>query len=110
MDVIEGRQIKIVNGCAYLIIKQSGHLGKFTLSLHWLNLGNQPVEILIEDVHLLVVPSQQATVDWEEEEQRVQAVKAERLAKAERSYMRSQTDGKDYICWCCPVSTWLSDL
>jgi vacuolar protein sorting-associated protein 13A/C len=70
---------------------QSGHLGKFTLSLHWLNLGNQPVEILIEDVYLLVVPSPQVDADLKEEEERAQAIKAGLLENEEDLYMRSQT-------------------
>lgn len=69
-----------------------GHLGKFTLSLHWMNLGNQPVEILIEDVYLLVVPSPQANVDPDEEEKRAQATKAERLENAELLHMRGQAE------------------
>src|SRR5262245_33060378 len=69
----------------------SGHLGKFTLSLHWLNLGSQPVDILIEHGYLLVVP-QQEIVDAEEEEQRAQASKMERLESAELLYMRSQAN------------------
>ncbi|KIY52729.1 hypothetical protein FISHEDRAFT_63685 [Fistulina hepatica ATCC 64428] len=59
-----------------------GHLGKFTLSLHWMNLGNQPVEVLVEDVYLLVVPSE-VDIDPEEEEARTQAAKADRLENAE---------------------------
>ena len=70
----------------------SGHLGTFTLSLHWLNLGNQPVEILIEDVYLLVVPSPQTKVDPEEEEKRALAAKAERLENAELLHMRDQVE------------------
>lgn len=69
-----------------------GHLGKFTLSLHWMNLGNQPVEILIEDVYLLVVPSVQTTYNAKEEEERSQAAKAERLESAELLHM--QTDAE----------------
>ncbi|KIM85199.1 hypothetical protein PILCRDRAFT_817197 [Piloderma croceum F 1598] len=69
-----------------------GHLGKFTLSLHWMNLGNQPVEILIEDVYLLVVPSPQTNVDPDEEERRAQAAKAERLENAELLHMRGQAE------------------
>ncbi|PPQ80804.1 hypothetical protein CVT25_001929 [Psilocybe cyanescens] len=60
-----------------------GHLGKFTLSLHWMNLGNQPVEILVEDVYLLVVPSPQTSTDPDEDEARAQAAKTERLENAE---------------------------
>ncbi|TFK57082.1 DUF1162-domain-containing protein [Heliocybe sulcata] len=69
-----------------------GHLGTFTLSLHWMNLGNQPVEVLIEDVYLLVVPSPQTNVDPKEEEDRAQAAKAERLENAELLHVRGQTD------------------
>ncbi|KAH7930968.1 vacuolar protein sorting-associated protein 13 [Leucogyrophana mollusca] len=69
-----------------------GHLGTFTLSLHWMNLGNQPVEVLIEDVYLLVVPSPQTNIDPEEEEQRAQATKAERLENAELLHMRGQAE------------------
>ncbi|KAG1757583.1 vacuolar protein sorting-associated protein 13 [Suillus lakei] len=67
-----------------------GHLGTFTLSLHWMNLGNQPVEILIEDVYLLVVPSPQTNIDPEEERKRAQAAKLERLENAELLHMRGQ--------------------
>lgn len=67
-------------------------MGKFTLSLHWLNLGNQPVEILIEDVYLLVVPSPQTDVDPEEEEKRAYAAKTERLENAELLHMRGQPE------------------
>jgi hypothetical protein len=69
-----------------------GYLGTFTLSLHWMNLGNQPVEILIEDIYLLVVPSPQTGVDPEEEEQRAQAAKAERLENAELLHMGGQAE------------------
>lgn len=67
----------------------SGHLGKFTLSLHWLNLGNQPVEIVIEDVYLLVTPSSASEYDEEETERRAQAAKAERLENSELLRSRS---------------------
>lgn len=69
-----------------------GYLGTFTLSLYWMNLGNRPVEILIEDVYLLVVPSSQNDIDPEEEEERLQAAKQERLRNAELLHVKSQTD------------------
>lgn len=69
-----------------------GHLGKFTLSLHWMNLGNQPVEILIEDVYLLVVPSAESTYDAEEEEKRIQATKFERLQNAELLHIQGKAE------------------
>ncbi|KDR84988.1 hypothetical protein GALMADRAFT_233521 [Galerina marginata CBS 339.88] len=69
-----------------------GHLGKFTLSLHWMNLGNQPVEILVEDVYLLVIPSPQTSTNPEEDEARAQAAKAERLENAELLHVRGETE------------------
>lgn len=57
-----------------------------------MNLGNQPVEILVEDVYLLVVPSPQTNVDPHEEQARAQAAKAERLENAELLHMRGQAE------------------
>jgi vacuolar protein sorting-associated protein 13A/C len=73
-------------------ISDLGHLGRFTLSLYWMNLGNKPVEILIEDVYLLVVPSPRDNNDPKEGEERSQAAKAERLANAEALQLRGETD------------------
>lgn len=56
-----------------------------------MNLGNEPVEILIEDMYLLVVPTASNRADPEEEEQRAQAAKAERLENAELLHMQGQT-------------------
>ncbi len=57
-----------------------------------MNLGNQPVEVLVEDVYILVVPSTQSSYDPEEEEERIQAAKAERLENAELLHMRGQAE------------------
>jgi vacuolar protein sorting-associated protein 13A/C len=57
-----------------------------------MNLGNQPVEIFIEDVYLLVVPSPQSNVDPEEEEARKQAAKAERLESAELLHVQGKAE------------------
>lgn len=70
----------------------AGHLGKFTLTIHWMNLGNQPVEILVEDVYLLVVPSAESTYDPAEEEKRRQAAKMERIENAELLHVRGKSD------------------
>jgi vacuolar protein sorting-associated protein 13A/C len=59
-----------------------------------MNLGNQPVEILVEDVYLLVVPSPQTSTNPEEDEARTQAAKAERLENAELLHVRGQTEGQ----------------
>ena len=95
VDVQEGASA-IQNAVHPLTHPHSGHLGKFTLSLHWMNLGNQPVEILVEDVYLLVVPTN-ADIDPKEEEARAQAAKAERLENAELLHMRGQSDGSSGI-------------
>jgi hypothetical protein len=58
-------------------------LGKFSLSLHWLNLGNQPVQVLIEDLYILVVPRKEDDQDPNELERRIQEAKLERLQNAE---------------------------
>jgi len=59
-----------------------------------MNLGNQPVEILVEDVYLLVIPSPQTNTDPEEDEARAQAAKAERLENAELLHMRGQAESQ----------------
>jgi vacuolar protein sorting-associated protein 13A/C len=92
VDVLEG--VSIETHVLFLSLKpHSGHLGKFELSLHWMNLGNQPVEILIEDVYLLVVPSANNS-DPEEDEQRMQAAKKERLENAELLHVRGQAEAQ----------------
>lgn len=85
VDVLEG----MYTPCSLTLINipSPGYLGTFTLSLHWMNLGSQPVEIFIEDVYLLVVPSPQTNIDPEEEERRAQAMKQERLKNAELLHM-----------------------
>lgn len=59
-----------------------------------MNLGNQPVEILVEDVYLLVVPSPQTSTDPDEDEARAQAAKTERLENAELLHVRGQTEAQ----------------
>ena len=108
VDVIEGKTWTSEKESSAEAL--SGHLGTFTLSLHWLNLGNQPVEILIEDVYMLVIPSPQTNVDPEEEERRAQAAKAERLENAELLHLRGQaeTQGRMLLAW--RVLSLLDDL
>jgi vacuolar protein sorting-associated protein 13A/C len=59
-----------------------------------MNLGNQPVEIMVEDVFLLVVPSGHTTTNRTEDEARAQAVKAERLESAELLHVRGQAESQ----------------
>jgi vacuolar protein sorting-associated protein 13A/C len=74
------------------VLTDVGHLGKFSLSLHWMNLGNQPVEVFVEDVYLLVVPSPASNDDPQEEEERAQAAKADRVKNAELLHFRGATE------------------
>jgi vacuolar protein sorting-associated protein 13A/C len=90
VDVLEGRHT--IYSPTVVNILSPGYLGTFTLSLHWMNLGSQPVEILIEDVYLLVVPSPQDNIDPEEEERRARATKQERLENAELLHMDGQAE------------------
>ncbi|PWZ02331.1 hypothetical protein BCV70DRAFT_172197 [Testicularia cyperi] len=63
---------------------KEGYLGDLTLSIPWSNLKGKPVRILVENVYLLAAPkSASAEVDEDEEEQRAQAAKQEKLANAE---------------------------
>jgi vacuolar protein sorting-associated protein 13A/C len=64
-------------------------LGKFSLSLHWLNLGNQPVQVLIEDLYILVVPRREDDQDPNELERRIHDLKLERLQNAEALQIRA---------------------
>ncbi|TFK77101.1 vacuolar protein sorting-associated protein 13 [Pluteus cervinus] len=74
---------------------REGFLGTFTLSLHWMNLGNQPVEVIIEDVYILAVPSARSNVDPEEEASRMHAAKMEGLENAELLHVRDQMPVED---------------
>lgn len=57
-----------------------------------MNLGNQPVEIMVEDVYLLVVPSPQSNANAEEDEARAHAAKMERLENAELLHVQSEVE------------------
>ena len=73
-------------------------MGKFSLSLHWLNLGNQPVQVLIEDLYILVVPRKEDDQDPDELERRIQEAKLERLHNAEA--FQTQADGVKGVDFC----------
>ncbi len=70
-----------------------------------MHLGNEPVEILIEDIYLLVVPTASNQADPEEEEQRAQAAKAERLENAELLHMQGQTPDMKGLSSICVART-----
>ena len=60
-----------------------GHLGQLTMSIPWTNLRGKPVRVSIEDVFLLAAPKEDAEYNEEEEAERANAVKLEKLENAE---------------------------
>ena len=56
------------------------------------------MEVLIEDVYLLVVPSSQTNINEEEEEARKQAAKQERLESAELLHVRGSAETASGAC------------
>ncbi|CAD6914619.1 unnamed protein product [Tilletia laevis] len=63
---------------------KEGYLGDLTLSIPWSNLKGKPVRVLVENVYLLAAPKNAAAdFDEDEEEERAQAAKQEKLANVE---------------------------
>lgn len=63
---------------------KEGYLGDLTLSIPWSNLKGKPVRVLVENVYLLAAPKEaSAEVDEDEERERAEAAKQEKLANAE---------------------------
>ena len=63
---------------------KEGYLGQLTLSIPWSNLKGKPVRVLVENVSLLAMPRDASVaVDEEQEDERCQAVKQQKLAQAE---------------------------
>ena len=60
-----------------------GHLGQLTMTIPWTNLRGKPVRVNIEDVFLLAAPKEDAEYNEEEEVERANAVKLEKLENAE---------------------------
>lgn len=60
-----------------------GHLGELTLQIPWSNLKGKPVKVIIEDVYLLASPMILNEYDAQEDFQREQKVKQEKLKDLE---------------------------
>lgn len=60
-----------------------GHLGELTLQIPWSNLKGKPVKVIIEDVYLLASPMILNEYDADEDFQREQALKQEKLKDLE---------------------------
>ncbi|CCJ30884.1 unnamed protein product [Pneumocystis jirovecii] len=60
-----------------------GFLGELILQIPWSNLKNKPVKVIIENVFLLAFPKDNQEYSQEEEDQRIQNLKKEKLERAE---------------------------
>lgn len=60
-----------------------GHLGELNVQIPWSNLKNRPFKIVIQDMFLLAEPRLDEEYDAEDEEERAQALKREKLANLE---------------------------
>ncbi|ORX52050.1 hypothetical protein DM01DRAFT_1408497 [Hesseltinella vesiculosa] len=60
-----------------------GYLGELELSIPWANLKTQPVKVVIRNVYLLAKPKSESSITVEEEEERAQHLKQQKLETAE---------------------------
>ncbi|CAG8475084.1 9038_t:CDS:10, partial [Acaulospora morrowiae] len=60
-----------------------GYLGELALNIPWTDLKNKPVKVFVNNVYLLAVPKAESEYNAEEEEDRAQQLKQEKLANAE---------------------------
>ncbi|KAJ3092913.1 hypothetical protein HK102_000456 [Quaeritorhiza haematococci] len=60
-----------------------GYLGDLTLTIPWNDLKNKPVRVVVNNVYVLATPRAESEYDPEEEEERAQKVKMERLETVE---------------------------
>ncbi|KAG8981485.1 hypothetical protein FRB94_008774 [Tulasnella sp. JGI-2019a] len=72
-----------------------GQLGELTIRVPYTSLRSKPVEAIIEDLYLLVVPVSGGHVDLEEDQRRALEAKLQRLANAELLQTRGATEISD---------------
>ena len=68
-------------------------MGLFSVSIPWFSLGRSPVVIRVEDVHVVIGPSKSTNFDPEDFKKRANAVKMEKLERAEAMNFGDSTDG-----------------
>lgn len=68
-------------------------MGLFSISIPWFSLGRSPVVIRVEDVHVVIGPSKATSYDPEDVERRSNAVKMEKLERAEAMNFNDAADG-----------------
>ncbi|XP_053148105.1 intermembrane lipid transfer protein VPS13A isoform X2 [Hemicordylus capensis] len=62
---------------------KAGHIGKLNLQIPWKNLYTQPVEAVLEEVYLLIVPTASIKYDAEKEEKQLLEAKQKELQRIE---------------------------
>ncbi|KAG8880371.1 hypothetical protein FRB97_000908 [Tulasnella sp. 331] len=72
-----------------------GQLGELTIRVPYTALRSKPVEVVIEDLYLLVVPVAGGHVDLEEDQRRALEAKLQRLANAEMLQTRGAAEVAD---------------
>lgn len=75
-----------------------GRVGLFSVSIPWFSLGRSPVVIRIEDIHVVIGPSKPTSFDPKDFERRANAVKMEKLERAEAMNFSDAADG-DTSSW-----------
>jgi len=70
-----------------------GRVGLFSVSIPWFSLGRSPVVIRIEDIHVVIGPSKPTSFDPKDFERRANAVKMEKLERAEAMNFSDAADG-----------------
>lgn len=62
-----------------------GHIGSLTLKIPWKNLYTQPVEAVLEEIYLLIVPSSRIKYDSIKEEKQLMEAKQQELKRIEEA-------------------------
>uniref|UniRef100_A0A667HHP2 Vacuolar protein sorting 13 homolog A n=1 Tax=Lynx canadensis TaxID=61383 RepID=A0A667HHP2_LYNCA len=69
-----------------------GHIGNLNLTIPWKNLYTQPVEAVLEDIYLLIVPSSQIKYDPVKEEKQLLEAKQYELKRIEEAKQKVITN------------------
>ncbi|XP_040305188.1 intermembrane lipid transfer protein VPS13A [Herpailurus yagouaroundi] len=74
-----------------------GHIGNLNLTIPWKNLYTQPVEAVLEDIYLLIVPSSQIKYDPVKEEKQLLEAKQYELKRIEEAKQKVADQEKHQV-------------
>ncbi|KAF4025446.1 hypothetical protein G4228_017289 [Cervus hanglu yarkandensis] len=74
-----------------------GHIGTLNLKIPWKNLYTQPVEAVLEDVYLLIVPSSRIKYDPIKEEKQLFEAKQQELKRIEEAKRKVADQEKQHV-------------